>query len=86
MAAGGQGAPLVPWTDWVLFKSESVGRVVLNIGGIANVTWLPPGAAAPDVIAFDTGPGNLIIDALVAHKQVAYAQYNCFHMTPFRAG
>lgn len=66
VAAGGQGAPLVPWTDWVLFRSDRVARAVQNIGGIGNVTWLPPGADAGDVIAFDTGPGNMIIDALVA--------------------
>ena len=67
VAAGGQGAPLVPWTDWVLFRSKDVPRAVQNIGGIGNVTWLPPRAKARDVLAFDTGPGNMIIDALVAH-------------------
>ena len=66
VAAGGQGAPLVPWTDWVLFRNRDMPRIIQNIGGIANLTWLPPGAAAKDVVAFDTGPGNMIIDGLVA--------------------
>ncbi len=66
VAAGGQGAPLVPWTDWVLFRHPTIARGVQNIGGIGNVTWLPPGATAEEVVAFDTGPGNMIIDGLVA--------------------
>ena len=65
MAAGGQGAPLVPWTDHVLFGGAGRPRAVQNIGGIANVTWLPRGGAAGDVRAFDTGPGNMIIDGVV---------------------
>ncbi len=65
IAAGGQGAPLVPWTDWVLFHDRDVSRAVQNVGGIANVTWLPAGGGPEDVVAFDTGPGNMIIDALV---------------------
>ncbi|MBN2128209.1 MAG: anhydro-N-acetylmuramic acid kinase [Sedimentisphaerales bacterium] len=67
VAAGGQGAPLVPWTDWVLFRHRRVSRAIQNIGGIANVTWLPAGGDAQEVIAFDTGPGNMVIDALVRH-------------------
>ena len=66
MAAGGQGAPLVPYADWLLFSSATVHRAALNIGGIANVTWLPAGAHADAVVAFDTGPGNMVLDALAA--------------------
>ena len=66
VAVGGQGAPLVPWTDYVLFKSKSTSWAVQNIGGIGNVTWVPAGGRAADVIAFDTGPGNMVIDGLVA--------------------
>lgn len=66
MAAGGQGAPLVPFADWVLFTDEVRPRIIQNIGGIGNLTFLPPRAKLSDVIAFDTGPGNMIIDATVA--------------------
>jgi len=65
LAVGGQGAPLVPWTDLVLFGHPRMNRAVQNIGGIANVTFLPAGATPTDVIAFDTGPGNMVIDELV---------------------
>ena len=64
MLAGGQGAPLVPLLDYVLFADAKRGRVLQNIGGIANLTSIPAGAAAEAVIAFDTGPGNMVIDAL----------------------
>jgi anhydro-N-acetylmuramic acid kinase len=64
MLAGGQGAPLVPLLDYVLFADARRGRVLQNIGGIANLTAIPAGAAADAVIAFDTGPGNMVIDAL----------------------
>ncbi len=65
MAVGGQGAPLVPWIDYLLYRDARRGRAVLNIGGIANVTVIPRGASPRSVIAFDTGPGNMVIDALV---------------------
>ena len=64
MAAGGAGAPLVPFLDYMLFRDARIGRIVQNIGGIANLTAIPAGAAASDVIAFDTGPGNMVIDAV----------------------
>jgi anhydro-N-acetylmuramic acid kinase len=64
MAAGGKGAPLVPFLDYLLFRDSRVGRIVQNIGGIANLTAIPAGAAANRVVAFDTGPGNMVIDAL----------------------
>ena len=64
MAAGGQGAPLVPYLDYLLFRDATVGRIVQNIGGIANLTAIPAGADANDVFAFDTGPGNMVIDAV----------------------
>jgi len=64
VAAGGHGAPLIAYADWVLLRDEKLGRCVQNIGGIGNVTYLPPGARPEDVIAFDTGPGNMVIDAL----------------------
>jgi anhydro-N-acetylmuramic acid kinase len=63
-AAGGQGAPLVPYADYVLFRHPSRNRVLLNIGGIANLTFIPAGAAIDQLIAFDTGPGNCISDHL----------------------
>jgi anhydro-N-acetylmuramic acid kinase len=63
MAVGGQGAPLVPLLDYVLFADAKRGRVLQNIGGIANLTAIPAGADAQDVMAFDTGPGNMVIDA-----------------------
>ncbi len=64
MLAGGQGAPLVPLLDYALFADAKRGRVLQNIGGIANLTAIPAGAAQEAVIAFDTGPGNMVIDWL----------------------
>jgi len=67
MALGGQGAPLVPYFDTLFFSSVEETRGLLNLGGIANLTVLPPGATHGDVIAFDTGPANMVIDALTQH-------------------
>jgi len=65
IAAGGHGAPLVAYFDWAQLRDAKKARAMQNIGGIANVTFVPPAAALDDVVAFDTGPGNMIIDALV---------------------
>jgi len=67
MAQGGQGAPLVPYADYILYRHKTLGRVSLNLGGIANVTVIPANAKPSQVFAFDTGPANMLIDALVAH-------------------
>lgn len=67
VALGGQGAPLIPWVDWRLFRAVAQERSigVLNLGGIANMTLLPAGISAPDeLVAFDTGPANMVIDGL----------------------
>jgi len=63
MAVGGKGAPLVPFLDYLFYRDSRVGRIVQNIGGIANLTAIPAGAGPEKVIAFDTGPGNMVIDA-----------------------
>ncbi len=65
MAAGGEGAPLVPYADYFLFGHSRLSRAIQNIGGIANVTFLPRGCKQDDIIAFDTGPGNMIIDSII---------------------
>lgn len=67
IAAGGQGAPLVPIVDYLLLRDAKLGTVALNLGGIANLTAIPPGAKPDDVFGFDTGPANMVIDGLVAH-------------------
>jgi anhydro-N-acetylmuramic acid kinase len=64
IAAGGEGAPLVPLVDWWLCRSGEESRVLLNLGGIANLTYLPRGGAFADLLAFDTGPCNAVLDAL----------------------
>lgn len=65
MAAGGEGAPLVPWVDRLLFSLSDRRRILLNIGGMANLTWLPVRGESVPLQAFDTGPGNALIDAAV---------------------
>lgn len=74
IAAGGQGAPLVPYADYILFRDKEKGRALQNVGGIANVTFLPPDCSIPDVIAFDTGPGNMVIDRITE-----LITHNAFH-------
>ncbi len=67
IALGGQGAPLVPYADYLLYRHAKLGRVSLNVGGIANITVIPRAASPAKILAFDTGPANMLIDALVAH-------------------
>src|SRR6266446_6426791 len=67
VALGGQGAPLVPYVDYLLYRHAKLGRVSLNLGGIANITVLPRACKPQQVFAFDTGPANMLIDALVSH-------------------
>ena len=76
MAAGGNGAPLAPYFDYLLFRHPKRGRIALNLGGIGNLTAIPPGAAASDVVAFDTGPGNMVMDQLVALHTEGRALYD----------
>ena len=66
MAAGGLGAPLVPYTEFLLYRSETEDVALQNIGGIGNITLLPAGCTLDEVTAFDTGPGNMVMDALAA--------------------
>lgn len=65
IAAGGQGAPLVPYTEYILFSDKTRSTLLQNIGGISNITLLPAGCSAEQVMAFDTGPGNMVIDGLI---------------------
>jgi anhydro-N-acetylmuramic acid kinase len=67
MAVGGKGAPLVPFLDYLLYRHRRRGRIVQNLGGIGNLTAIPPRAAPEQLIAFDTGPANMLIDALTEH-------------------
>ncbi|MFA5851681.1 MAG: anhydro-N-acetylmuramic acid kinase [Spirochaetales bacterium] len=76
MAAGGEGAPLAPYVDALLFGSPSRGRIVQNIGGIGNATVIPAGSTREGIFAFDTGPGNMIIDELVRRKTKGAEHYD----------
>jgi anhydro-N-acetylmuramic acid kinase len=76
IAAGGQGAPLVPYVDWCLFTHPTRTRVIQNIGGIANLTYLPANATKPQVIGFDTGPGNMLMDRLIFHETMGQSTFD----------
>jgi anhydro-N-acetylmuramic acid kinase len=76
VAAGGSGAPLVPMIDHLLLADPTVNRVALNIGGIANITVLPARGTLDDVVAFDTGPGNMIIDGVMSLLSGGRASYD----------
>ena len=75
MAVGGKGAPLVPFFDFLFYRDPRIGRIVQNIGGIANLTAIPAGATQKQVIAFDTGPGNMVIDAVT--ERLFHQPYDC---------
>lgn len=76
IASGGEGAPLIPYVDYKLFQSDLEDRVALNLGGIANVTFLPAGGTLDEVVAFDTGPGNMVIDNLVRQFTVGEEEFD----------
>ena len=79
MAAGGQGAPLVPYSEWILYGSDEKSRLLQNVGGIGNVTILPKKSALSDISAFDTGPGNMIIDEICNRLfNVPYDEFGAF--------
>jgi len=67
MAVGGKGAPLVPFLDYALYRHRRYGRIAQNLGGIGNLTAIPPRATPGQIVAFDTGPGNMVIDAVTEH-------------------
>ncbi len=67
IALGGQGAPLVPYADYLLYRDPRFGRISLNLGGIANITVIPAAAKPSQIVAFDTGPANMLVDSLVFH-------------------
>lgn len=77
VAAGGQGAPLVPYVDFLLLRDKKISRAIQNIGGIGNVTVLPADGNVSDILAFDTGPGNMVIDEVM--KIISDDQKNYDH-------
>lgn len=84
MAAGGQGAPLVSYVDYILFTHQENNRVAQNIGGIGNVTFLRARGGEEDVISFDTGPGNMVVDAMIrkiTHGKESFDQDGSFAKT-----
>ncbi len=76
VAAGGQGAPLVPFVDYLMFSHDTINRVALNIGGISNLTYLPAAGKPEDTLAYDSGPGNMIIDAMVQYMTKGNDSYD----------
>lgn len=76
MAAGGLGAPLVPYTEFLLYRDEQRDTALQNIGGIGNITCLPRGCGLSDVFAFDTGPGNMVMDQLVTRLTAGRQSYD----------
>jgi anhydro-N-acetylmuramic acid kinase len=76
MAAGGQGAPLVPLVDYLLFSRDESNRVALNIGGISNITYLPAHGRLEDTLAYDTGPGNMVVDAMIHYLTQGEQSYD----------
>ena len=76
IAVGGDGAPISAYADYIIFRSENVSRAIQNIGGIANVTYIPKKASINDIMAFDTGPGNMIIDAIVNYVTKGKLRYD----------
>lgn len=76
VAAGGDGAPLVPYVDFILFRSDKKSIIIQNIGGISNLTFLPSGCNEGEVVAFDTGPGNMVIDYLIKKYTAGKLNYD----------
>lgn len=76
IAAGGQGAPLVAFADWALFRHPRYPTIIQNIGGIGNLTFIPPASSLEEVLAFDTGPGNMVIDALISRFTGSQRSYD----------
>jgi anhydro-N-acetylmuramic acid kinase len=84
VAVGGEGAPLTPYLDFILHRSPEKNRVFQNLGGIANLTYLPKNCEVSNVIAFDTGPGNMMIDATVKHFTKGEQSYDKNGLYAFR--